>query len=105
MKLGHLLFAASLLGAPTAYAQHDHDHGSVKAAPAAHRATGVVKSVNAEKGTITIAHDPVPSLQWPAMTMNFKASDPKILAQAKAGAKVDFAFEQRGKDYVITSIH
>ena len=101
MKLAHILFAASLLGAPAAYAQHDHSHAS---AAAKAQATGVVKSVNAEKGTLTIAHEPIPSLQWPAMTMNFKASDAKLLGQAKPGAKIAFEFEQRGKDYVITSI-
>ena len=101
MKLAHLLFAASLLGAPIAHAQHDH--GAAKAEIAA-QTTGVVKSVNGEKGTFTIAHDPVPSLKWPAMTMNFKAGDRKMLDQVKPGAKVAFEFEQRGKDYVITSI-
>ena len=101
MKLTRLLFAACLLGAPIAHAQHDH--GSAKAEATA-QATGVVKSVNAEKGTLTIAHDPVASLKWPAMTMNFKAGDRKMLEQVKPGAKIAFVFEQRGKDYVITSI-
>ncbi len=102
MKLAHLLFAASFLGAPLAHAQHDH--GAAHAESAAHRTTGIVKSVNAEKGTLTIAHEAVPSLKWPAMTMSFKAGDRKMLDQVKPGAKIAFEFEQRGKDYVITSI-
>ena len=38
---------------------------------AAHPATGVVKSVDRAKGTVTLAHGPVKSLNWPAMTMPF----------------------------------
>ena len=69
-----------------------------------HKATGVVKSVDAKNNTVTLAHDPVASLKWPAMTMAFKADDPKLVQGLTAGQKVDFEFTQRGKDYVLTSI-
>ena len=69
-----------------------------------HKATGVVKSVDAKNNTVTLAHDPVASLKWPAMTMAFKADDPKLVQGLKPGQKVDFEFTQRGKDYVLTSI-
>nr|WP_084073680.1 copper-binding protein [Lysobacter dokdonensis] len=36
-------------------------------------AEGVVESVDAQGGRITIAHGPVAALRWPAMTMTFKA--------------------------------
>ncbi len=101
MKLVHLLFAASLLGAPAVQAQHDH--GSAQTEPAA-RATGVVKSVNAEKGTVTIAHGPVESLKWPAMTMSFKAKDRQMLDTLKPGQKIDFEFVQEGKAYIVTRV-
>ena len=101
MKVVHLFFAASLVGAPIAYAQHDH--GSASQAQA-HHAGGVVKSLNAEKGTVTIAHGPVESLKWPAMTMSFKAKDRKMLDALKAGQKIDFEFIQEGKAYVLTRV-
>src|SRR5207244_8275707 len=36
-----------------------------------HKATGVVKAIDPSKGTVTLAHEPVKSLKWPAMTMGF----------------------------------
>ena len=71
---------------------------------AAHQATGVVKKVDAKAGTVTLAHDPVKSLKWPAMTMPFTVKDKALLDKLQAGKKVQFEFVQQGKDYVITSI-
>jgi Cu(I)/Ag(I) efflux system periplasmic protein CusF len=94
-------------GATLAQSGHDHkleDKQAKKAAAQTHAVNGTVKSVNAEKGTVTIDHDPVPSMKWPRMTMAFKPQDKKLLQTLKPGQKIDFDFEQRGKDYVITRI-
>src|SRR5512138_781634 len=114
MKLLKVAFVAALASTPLAYAQSDHmkgmdmgGHGKEAAkAPqsSAHHATGTVKSVDAGKGTVSIAHGPVATLNWPAMTMKFKAKDRRALEQLKPGAKVEFEFEQQGKDYVITKV-
>ena len=69
-----------------------------------HKGTAVVKSVDAQKGTVMLTHGPIKSLQWPAMTMSFLAKDKKMLEAIKPGAKVEFEFVQDGKDYVITGI-
>ena len=74
------------------------------AAGTAHRGTGVVKKVDSASGNITIAHEPIKTLGWPAMTMSFKAKDPMLLSEAKPGDHVQFTVVQSGKDYVITSI-
>ena len=71
---------------------------------AAHQATGVVKKVDAKAGTVTLAHDPVKSLNWPAMTMGFQVKDKALLEKLQAGKKVQFEFVQQGKDYVITGV-
>ena len=71
---------------------------------AAHTATGVVKSVDRAKGTVTLAHGPVKSLKWPAMTMPFTVKDKALLEKLQAGKKVEFEFVQQGKDYVITAV-
>lgn len=68
------------------------------------RATGTVRAVDLAQGTVRLSHDPIKSLNWPAMTMTFKAKDKAMLEKLKAGAKVEFSFEQSGKDYVITDI-
>jgi Cu(I)/Ag(I) efflux system protein CusF len=71
---------------------------------AANSGTGVVKSVDAAAGSITFAHEPIKSLNWPAMTMAFKVKDKSLLDRAKPGDKVQFTLVQSGKDYVVTSI-
>jgi Cu(I)/Ag(I) efflux system periplasmic protein CusF len=69
-----------------------------------HTASGVVQGIDAAKGSITLEHEPVKSLNWPAMSMGFKVSDPKLLAKVKQGDKIRFTFHQSGREYVITSI-
>jgi Cu/Ag efflux protein CusF len=73
-------------------------------AQAAHKATGVVKKVDPKAGTVTLAHDPVKSLKWPAMTMGFQVKDKTLLSKLAVDKKVEFEFVQQGKDYVITSV-
>jgi Cu(I)/Ag(I) efflux system protein CusF len=70
----------------------------------AHKATGKVTRVDPAKNSVTIAHEPVSSMNWPAMTMSFKVKDKKMLEKAKNGQKVEFTFVQSGKDYTITDI-
>lgn len=112
MKFTHIACIAALAAAPVAHGQHgamkgmEHGHGAAQGAPAqAHRASGTVKALDAAKGTVSVAHGPVATLQWPAMTMTFKSASAAALKNLKPGATVEFEFEQRGKDYVITRIH
>lgn len=76
------------------------DKGNVKL----HTGTGVVKSIDTAAGSITLAHDPIKSLNWPAMSMAFKVKDKSLLEKTKAGDKVQFTLVQSGKDYFVTSI-
>lgn len=69
-----------------------------------HKASGTVTKVDADKSTVSIAHGPVRSMNWPAMTMTFKVKDKKILDKVKQGEKVDFSFVQAGNDYAITDV-
>ncbi|MCF8160906.1 MAG: efflux RND transporter periplasmic adaptor subunit [Polaromonas sp.] len=84
------------------------DPGSASA-PAAkavgHQTSGTVDGVDLKEGTISMSHAPVPSLKWPAMTMEFKAANPALLQALKPGAKVDFEFVERAPgEWVITSV-
>ena len=69
-----------------------------------HNATGTVASVDEANGKVTINHDPIKSLNWPAMNMTFSVKDKKMLSKAKAGEKIRFSFVQSGSDYTITQI-
>jgi Cu(I)/Ag(I) efflux system protein CusF len=71
---------------------------------AAHQATGVVKSVDRAKGAVMLAHDPVKSLNWPAMTMGFQVKEKPLFDKLQPGKKIEFQFVQEGKNYVITSV-
>ena len=68
-----------------------------------HKATGVVKKVDAKAGTVTLDHEPVKSMNWPAMSMTFQVKDKALMEKFAAKRKVEVEFEQSGKDYVITS--
>ena len=69
-----------------------------------HKGTGKVTKVDPAGGSVTIAHEPVSTMNWPAMTMTFKAKDKKLLEKVKQGEKVDFEFIQQGKDYIVTAV-
>ena len=69
-----------------------------------HRATGVVKAVNPAKGTVTLAHGPVQSLQWTAMTMRFAVKDKALLDQLAVGKQVTVEFVKQDVDYVVTAV-
>jgi Cu(I)/Ag(I) efflux system protein CusF len=73
-------------------------------ATATHQADGEVKAVDREKGKVTLAHGPVATLKWPAMTMAFSVRDKSMLDMLPVGQKVHVEFVQQGADYVITSV-
>ena len=83
--------AASTASAAAAHPDHD-EHAGHAAAPAAGsvEGVGVVKKIDAKAGSVTIAHDPIKALNWPAMTMPFKVADKAVLGKMKPGAKVHF---------------
>lgn len=67
------------------------------------KASGTVKTIDMQKGTLIIAHGAVPTLRWPPMTMGFKAT-PEQLGQVKAGDQVEFEFKAEGMAATIISI-
>ena len=69
-----------------------------------HKASGKVTKVDKANGSVTIAHGPVASMNWPSMTMSFKAKDNEMLGKVKSGDQVEFSFVQSGKDHTITEI-
>jgi Cu/Ag efflux protein CusF len=69
-----------------------------------HQATAVVKAVDSASNTVTLAHEAVKSLNWPAMTMGFSVKDETLLDKLTVGKKVDVEFTQQGSDYVITAV-
>ena len=73
------------------------------AGPESH-GVGVVQSVDAANGRVTIAHGPIESLGWPAMTMGFNVAQRDVLSNVKEGQRVEFTLRGRDMAAVITSI-
>jgi Cu(I)/Ag(I) efflux system membrane fusion protein len=70
-----------------------------------YQAEGTVDAVDARTGRVSINHGPVKSLQWPAMTMEFKVANEALLKGVKPGAAVVFEFvERQPGEWVITGI-
>jgi Cu/Ag efflux protein CusF len=61
-----------------------------------HSATGTVNSIDRAAGTINISHEPVESIGWPAMTMNFMMADPESVDELRPGQRVEFKFTTEG---------
>lgn len=69
-----------------------------------HKAVGVVKAIDADNGKVTLAHEPVKSLKWPAMTMDFSVKDKMLFDKLAVGKKVHVELMKQGADYVIKSV-
>ena len=66
-------------------------------------AEGTVTAIDAEAGTITVDHGPVPAIEWPAMTMAFGA-DEQLRSEVSVGEGIAFEFRTGSEGNVITSI-
>ena len=65
---------------------------------------GVVKAIDTTKDTITLRHEPIALVGWPAMTMTLKVASPDLLQVAKIGDKVHFTLHEPDAENLITMI-
>ncbi len=82
----------------------DMPMGKPAAGKTVHAAKGKVTKVDTSANVVTLAHEPVKSLNWPAMTMGFLVKDKRLLDKLIVGKTVDFEFAQGDKAYVITNV-
>ena len=82
----------------------DMDKKSSAGTPATHLANAMVKKVDEKASTVTLAHGPIASLNWPAMTMSFKVKDKVLLKNLSVDKRVAVQFVKEGEDYVVTSV-
>lgn len=67
--------------------------------------TGKVVAIDAAAKEITLAHDPIPELGWPAMTMDFAVQDAAPLKSLRPGDVVRFGLKGNADDeYAIMHI-
>jgi Cu(I)/Ag(I) efflux system membrane fusion protein len=94
---------------PAAFAAHDGGHGghdshspggTSNAAPPAgaaiYSAKGTITRLEKAEGSITLRHEAVPAVRWPAMTMTFRLEDPSAADGFKSGDAVRFDFRNDG---------
>ena len=66
-------------------------------------AVGTVRKTDPANGYVTIAHQAIPALKWPAMTMPFAVDDKELFSRLKTGEKVAFEFKREGgKDDIVS---
>ncbi len=66
---------------------------------ALHQGRGTVTGIDAAKGRVELDHEPIPSLEWPRMTMEFSVGDKAALARLRKGDAVEFEMRaEPGKD-------
>lgn len=111
-----VLLAALASGAPPDAAAQMKDHGGMSPkehggmgmtmqAAGTHKGTGIVNSIDLEKGTVNLSHEPIETLKWPKMTMDLEVVDKALLRDVEPGTKVDFELgKKKAGGYAITSI-
>jgi Cu/Ag efflux protein CusF len=76
-----------------------------KAVTETHQGKGTINSLNVKAGKINLSHEPIASLDWPGMTMDFEVQDKASLNKLKPGQKITFKLiEVRKGKYVISEI-
>lgn len=65
---------------------HDHDHP----AEAGAKGKGVVNAVDVTSHKVNVWHEPIPSLGWPAMKMDFAVAPSVDLKTIQPGTPVEF---------------
>ena len=96
---------ASLRGA---LSRLDGEAAQGSAAPSArHKGRGRITDLHIVKGRIEVEHEAIPSLKWPAMTMEFIVADKTVLRTLRKGDAVEFELAAKPtpeNDYVIERI-
>lgn len=79
--------------------------GEVNANAEQHSTTGTVTAVDPATAIVTVDHQPVPSLEWPGMTMPFKVANPELLSDVEVGDSIRFSFTEGDQGgYVIQDL-
>jgi Cu(I)/Ag(I) efflux system membrane fusion protein len=69
-----------------------------------HQGQGVLESIN-DDGTVSITHEPIKSLGWPGMTMDFALTNSSLAAGIKPGSAISFEIVERTPgEFVITKL-
>ncbi len=99
------VFAQDLLKPPTSAGSPSINGGpatEVASEPVVH-ASGRIEVIDRDEGVVTIDHDAVPALRWPAATMEFQARREQ-LEGLSVGDEVRISFQSEGDEAALVSI-
>lgn len=65
---------------------------------------GTVTAVDASAGTVSLDHEPIAAISWPAMSMQFTVEDPSDLQGIAVGDRVSFELKSAAQTQVVTAI-
>jgi Cu(I)/Ag(I) efflux system protein CusF len=105
-----LLAAACSPPASEPAAKTDMESASEPAAPAAPAAAGQITSVgtviavDAAAGTVSLDHEAIAAIRWPAMSMQFTAENPAILQGIAVGDRVAFELKSASETQTLIAI-
>lgn len=102
-----LVTALILLWTPVAMADPGHEGPETTAAAAAKTlpmVAGEVTKVDTDQGKLSIKHGAIPNLGMDPMTMVFKAADPAMLKDLKAGDKINFTADKVNGQLTATKV-
>lgn len=68
------------------------------------QSSGMVTAVDASAGTVSLDHEAIPAVNWPAMSMQFQVEPPAKLDGIAVGDRVSFQLKSAKETGVITSI-
>ena len=91
------------VSAPAALAATAPD--AKKAGTTGHQGRGSLVSIDAKSGAAIIKHEPIASLGWPAMSMEFALANAAVASGVKPGSAIAFEFvERKPGEWVITKM-
>lgn len=102
-----IIFALSATAMAASHGHGNHGKSSTPAGPETTlvSANGVVTAVDPAGQKITLKHEPIPAINWPAMTMDLALADPSLAAGLQPGDAIVFDLKRlSATDYVITGI-
>jgi len=68
-------------------------------------AAGTIRKVMQSEHKLRLEHDPIPELDWPSMTMNFRVREAVAIDQLEAGQAIHFVMVKDGDAWVIDQVH
>lgn len=93
-----LLFTISFIGGNVVAAENSP---SANTKPASIIGHGTIETIDLKKHQITIKHDAIKAIDWPAMTMPFTAFENLDISQWKAGDKIKFQLDKDKTNQII----